>query len=289
MPPATRRRPPAVASIPLKVRRPALEFESANPIWTPAHLDFGYSFNGGSLTLPYLEPYLIRVMREAKERLTKQQPGLDRLDALQHDIDLFCGQEGQHYKIHSRYNAMLREHYAGIEELEAEIEADFARMLREESLEFNLGYSAGFETTGMIMAQMFFHGSVASLEGADRATADLWGWHLAEEYEHRCVAFDVYQALGGSWPSRVRMYFYQQRHLTRFGQRAAEHMRRQDEEAGRIPISARSDPRMRRLGRRRDRYALRRVAGAMLPWHDPRAHEPLPDADRLLDLVDRAA
>ena len=140
----------ALPSIEIVVRRPTLGFREAETIWTPAHLDFGYTFNGGSLTLPYLEPYLIRVMRKAKRALGSRRPDL------QADIDLFCAQEAQHYKLHAEYNAHLRERYTGLEAFETEIEADFARMLREESLEWNLGYTAGFETGGMIMALLFF-------------------------------------------------------------------------------------------------------------------------------------
>ena len=270
-------------AIELIVRRPDFDFREADPIWTPAHLDFGYSFNGGSLILPYLEPYLIRVMRQAKTEL--EERAHPRAAALSRDIDLFNGQEANHYRIHAAYNAMLRERYEGLEVFEAEIEADFARMLREESLEWNVGYSAGFETTGMVMAQLFFEGPRASFENVDRPTADLWGWHLAEEYEHRCVAFDVYQALYGGWRQRVKMFLYQQRHLMNLGTRAAEHMRRQDEAAGRISRSARRDPKMWWLDRRRDLFGLRHVAAALLPWHDPHTHAALPDADGLLSRV----
>ena len=56
-------------------------------------------------------------------------------------------------------------------ELEAEIEADFNRMLREETLAWNLGYSAGFETTGMVTSLLYFQNSAESLSGADPAVA----------------------------------------------------------------------------------------------------------------------
>ena len=267
---------PAENPIQLTVRRPDFDFSQANPIWTPEHLDFGYSFNGGSLVLPYLEPYLIRVMRQAKVELADRRPDLQR------DIDLFNGQEANHYKIHADYNALLRSKYEGLESYEAEIETDFARMLREESLEWNVGYAAGFETTGMVMAKLFFEGPRASLAHADPATSSLWAWHLAEEYEHRCVAFDVYRELFGSWRKRVRMFLFQQKHLYGLGSRAAEHMRKQDEAAGRIPVSARRDRRMRWLDRRRDLFGLRHIAVALLPWHDPRKHGSIQGAEDCL-------
>jgi len=39
--------------------------------------------------------------------------------------------------------------------------------------------------------------------GANPVIADLYRWHGAEEVEHRCVAYDVYEYLGGGWPLRV--------------------------------------------------------------------------------------
>ena len=167
----------ANAKISMTVRRPIFDYASTPRKGMPANPAFGYQLNGGSLTLPYLEPYLIRVMRQALEVLGDRRPDL------QEDIQLFNGQEANHFRIHSKYNAMLRERYDGIEELEAEIEADFARMLREETLEWNLGYAAGFETTGMVMSQLFFLDTAESRVGADAAVEGLWGWHLAEEYE----------------------------------------------------------------------------------------------------------
>ena len=273
-------------TIEIEVRRPDFAFESAEPIWTPANLDFGYQFNGGSLTLPYLEPYLIRVMRKAKARLADRLPSRP---SLQRDIDLFCAQEAQHFKLHAQYNAMLRERYDGLEAFEAEIEADFARMEKEESLAFNLGYAAGFETTGMLMAQLFFEGAVDSLEGADPATRQLWGWHLAEEYEHRCVAIEVFRALGGGYRERLRLFFYQQRHLMGFGTRAAAHMRAQDEAAGRLVFSPQAMRDMAKRQRRANRYGFRKMVAGLAPWHDPRAHPPLAGADAFLETLSPAS
>ena len=36
----------------------------------------------------------------------------------------------------------------------------------------------------------------------------LWRWHAAEETEHRAVAFDVYQAVGGGWLRRTGWFAY---------------------------------------------------------------------------------
>jgi len=276
----------AAAEIEMVVRRPSFAFAASARNWMPRNPTFGYQLAAGSLTLPYLEPYLIRVMRQAKTTLAERRP--DLLETLGPEIDLFNGQEANHFKLHARFNAMLRERYEGIAELEAEIQADFARMLRERSLEWNLGYSAGFETTGMIMSQLLFEDVPESLDGADPAVAGLWGWHLAEEYEHRCVAHDVYRALGSGWLERVRMYFVQQRHLMGFGERAAQQMREQDERAGHFRVAPEEAAALAATERRQQRAGLRHLVLAMMPWHDPRRHAPLARADDLLARLDWA-
>lgn len=273
---------PTAREIEITVRRPDFDYGETPRNWMPRNPSFGYRLNGGSLTLPYLEPYLIRVMRQAKEALGDRRPDL------QHDIDRFNGQEANHFKLHARYNAMLRERYEGIEEIEAEIKADFERMLREESLEWNLGYSAGFETTGMVVAQCFFDGCRDSLEEADPAVRGLWGWHLAEEYEHRCVAFDVFRALGGGYIDRVKMFVHQAKHLNGFGARAAALMQAQDEASGAFAPSAAERAAYARVERAQERYAKRLIRRALMPWHDPGRHAPLTPADQFLGALDWA-
>ena len=50
----------------MKVRIPEIDFSKVPPIWAPANPAFGHKYDGASLMLPYLEPYLIKVMRKAQ-------------------------------------------------------------------------------------------------------------------------------------------------------------------------------------------------------------------------------
>lgn len=43
----------------------------------------------------------------------------------------------------------------------------------------------------------------ALLDGCEPRLKALWLWHSAEEAEHKCTAFDLYRALGGSHAWRV--------------------------------------------------------------------------------------
>src|SRR5262245_51880970 len=162
-------------------RRAPIDFESTNPLWTPAHPAFGQALNGGSSVLPYLEPYLIKVMKLARERIAPEQ------SRLLSELAIFNQQEANHYTTHARYNAVLRRHYAGLEPFEEKIRDDFERFLTRRSLRFNLAYSEGFECLGAIQAELLFERADALLAGADPAVTALWRWHLAEEFEHRTV------------------------------------------------------------------------------------------------------
>jgi predicted metal-dependent hydrolase len=45
-----------------------------------------------------------------------------------------------------------------------------------------------------------------ALEGAEERLQTLWLWHSAEESEHRSTAFDIYQAMGGGYAWRLRVF-----------------------------------------------------------------------------------
>ena len=96
-----------------------------------------------SLTMPYLEPYLIRMMLKAREHVDD--------DTLLEDMKRFCQQEGNHYRNHARLNTIIRSKFntetaAELLRIEAELKADYDRFLESESMAFNLAYAEGFES-----------------------------------------------------------------------------------------------------------------------------------------------
>jgi uncharacterized protein len=109
-----------------------------DPVWIPGNPVRSHLFNGFSLTMPYLEPLLIRSMVKAQEHISDR----DLLD----DMAGFNQQEGHHYKCHRRYNELLKANgYPELEELEQHMTEDYVR-LKTRSLRTQLAYSAGFES-----------------------------------------------------------------------------------------------------------------------------------------------
>ncbi len=157
-----------------------------------------------SLTMPYLEPYLIRTFRAVAKRITDP--------VLAGDLRAFIAQEAQHFQNHRRVNEMIKGQLgpdvAGkVQKIEDRLDADYRRFTATRSDRFNVVYAEGFEAMTCAMAMTFFaRASVGKGLGSDGhfgSWQQLWAWHAAEEIEHRNVAFDVYEHLHGGWPYRV--------------------------------------------------------------------------------------
>lgn len=247
----------------MKARLPEIDFRNANPRWMPAAPGFAHQLNGVSLLLPYLELYLVKVMRAARPRVAEIAPHLLP------DLDVFNQQEANHYKVHAAYNRVMHQHYPGLEGFEAEIRADFERFISEKSLAWNLSYCEGFESDGLISSEFFLQKIDDLLETADPAVTALWRWHLAEECEHRNVAYDVLKALYPGWLHRIRGYRYCAYHLFHFTSRVRDHMTALDIENDHC-INDGDQKRAESLFRRRSSWFHKpRIARIYMPWYSP--------------------
>ncbi len=168
-----------------------------------------------SLTMPYLEPYLIRTFRSIADNITDP--------VLAADVREFIGQEAQHFQNHRRINTIIKEQLgaavaAKLQKVEDRLEADYRRFNAEKSRRFNLVYAEGFEAMTCAMAMTMFEEVSSGTRAGDGrfgAWQELWAWHAAEEIEHRNVAFDVYEHLDGSWARRVTGSLRAQAHFHR--------------------------------------------------------------------------
>ena len=207
----------------MRTRFPKFDFSSSPAHWTK-NPEFAQKANAASLIPAYIEPFLLKVMQRAREKIdpSKKQ--------LLSDIDIFCKQEMQHLRQHRDFNKRMHSlGYAGLIPFERDYEAGYERFLKEKSLRFNLAYCEGFECLSATACELWFEGYSEFLEGADPETADMWRWHLAEEFEHRTVAHEVYHELSGLDPVsqyfyRVYGYIYAVVHLGRFTKKVAQYL-----------------------------------------------------------------
>lgn len=191
----------------LVVRRIPFEFpDDLEPRWNPGKVEWSYMVDGASVTMPYLEPYLIKSVRMA----------LDRIDdaELRAEADAYCTQEGQHFRQHRRFNELLAaKGYAALREVEARMEKEYAGFLARRSLDFRLAYAAGFESMALAVGHWLTEERELLFAGSDSRVASLVLWHFVEEIEHKRTAFDVYQAVVGNYPYRVMGIFAASFHI----------------------------------------------------------------------------
>lgn len=160
-----------------------------DPRWTPHVPEFAAAANSVSLLMPFAEPYVVASVRAAVDDLELTDPDLAA------DAHAYAVQEAQHHGQHRRFNDVVMGAYPGLRRVERVLRWVFAR-LRRRSNRFGLAFAAGFETIAFVAARWVDEHQVL-LRDAEPTAATLFLWHLAEEVEHKEVAFDVYQAAGG--------------------------------------------------------------------------------------------
>lgn len=255
----------------ITVRYPDFKFESAGPHWAK-DIEFAHQWNGTSVIPAYVEPYLIKVFESARPLIKDEQ--------LQRDMDLFMNQERQHCFFHLKYNRMLREHYPKIREYEDRLKAELNDFLKNKPLRFHLAYAEGFESSfGVLNARIWLDDLSEFREGADPETLALWDWHMAEEYEHREVCFNVYMTLFGRGPINwiVNGYFYRlygayfaMKHLGAFTARCMYHMLKEDWKKMTPEEVEASKARAAALGKKIKKLMNRRMWALFSPFYNPK-------------------
>lgn len=256
----------------LTIRYPAIDFSKVKPHWA-RNIAFAQDRNATSLIPTPVEPWLIKLLQSVLDKLPADKP------ELREDVLGFIRQESQHFKQHRLFNeAMVAHGYPRLAEFEQRLAADLDEFMKTRSLKFLLAYADGFESLGAVSGLIWFEKSDRMLEGADPNAVALWKWHMAEEFEHREVCFDVYHALFGRgfWNAIVNGYFYRiygflfaMRHLKSHSDRMRDYMLAID--LGRMTAAEKAQ-----LARDTREYAafqrkhfLTQLLKNFLPWYDP--------------------
>lgn len=157
-------------------------------------------FNALSFSFPAGEQFFIDAVKlGALDLPDAERP---RFDA---ELKGFIGQEATHRRIHALFNEHLfAQGHRNV--WEARI---LKRRKRLEGADARgwVGATAATEHLTAILAEHLLAHHTTVLAGAEPRLRDLWLWHASEELEHRCVAFDLYRALGGNEKWRRRLFF----------------------------------------------------------------------------------
>lgn len=224
--------------------------------------DMSFTFLGAWMMLPYLEPFLIRTMRDALPHV--------RDPKLKEDLKRFCAQEGEHFKQHAKANDLIRAlhpSYEALLPLERELDQALKDWTKTKPLKFKLAYAEGFESMTSAMSRAQFE--VGLYDRTSSPLADLAKWHVMEELEHRSVAFDVYEHVVGSWFYRMKQSIWSQRHYFQWVKRFRDVLVAPQGEIFAAYSAPEIVARRKAYNRHYMRRGMPRVLATYMPWYDP--------------------
>jgi predicted metal-dependent hydrolase len=142
--------------------------------------------------MPTIEPFFVRSARAA----------LADLDAEQHqdfidETKRYIAQEAQHHGQHVAFNRLLDQRYRSVATLDRAIGRVYQAVEAKGSQQFNVGFAAASETMAYSAARWAADRRIELFTGADELATTLFLWHLAEEVEHKSVAYDLYWTIYG--------------------------------------------------------------------------------------------
>jgi hypothetical protein len=167
--------------------------------WNGGNPAVSHAFNALSFLFPQAERFFIQVAREVASSLDTTS---DR--ALAEAVQGFITQESCHSHQHHQYNDVLERQ--GFENV---VQTFIGRLQDRSHRDFSpltkLAIVCGYEHYTAILGN-YILSNPAVLRPASPDMALIWGWHSAEETEHKAVCFDLYRAAGGGWLRRVLVF-----------------------------------------------------------------------------------
>lgn len=155
-------------------------------------------FNALSMSFPVGEQFFIDSVRAGFKLLS---PELQ--DHFRVEVQGFVGQEATHRRLHALFNGHL-EKQGFVNDWGPRAQARM-RLLDGEDPRHMVAITAANEHFTAILADWMLR-NADLLGSSDQRLSTLWLWHSAEESEHKCTAFDIYQAAGGSHEWRVKWF-----------------------------------------------------------------------------------
>ncbi|MFK4050394.1 metal-dependent hydrolase [Acinetobacter venetianus] len=196
----------------LVARSVKFDFSNSPVQWIPNDPICSHLINGINLILPAGEFWFCRVYN-------KTLPYLNNLILID-DVKGFIRQEATHARAHQTAQEFLKQHDYDLETSFKKINWIFTILLGDRPLGIKALEKKSLEhlwlvtRVGVVAAIEHFTGVLGqwcmdntSWDKADPVIADMFRWHLAEEVEHRCVAFDLFKEM---IPNPVLFYLYRQ-------------------------------------------------------------------------------
>ncbi|HRG98087.1 MAG TPA: metal-dependent hydrolase [Polyangiaceae bacterium] len=179
---------------PIPVRRMTFDFSNERPYWVLGEPSLTHLLHALSAAFPEGERSFMESVAHYRKQITDP--------TLKKEVARFLAQEATHAKAHEELNAWVRAQGFDNEPLLASVKAriDLARQHLPPIM--RLAGTCALEHFTAIMAEQLLS-EPEMLAQFDPKMAELWLWHAIEETEHKAVAFDVYEHVGGTYPRRV--------------------------------------------------------------------------------------
>ncbi|MCD8523336.1 MAG: metal-dependent hydrolase [Saccharospirillaceae bacterium] len=122
---------------------------------------------------------------------------------LKAQVSGFIGQEAMHSKEHKAFNDLAEKHGFPANNLDRDlgILLRFARKVLPKKIQ--LAITVALEHYTAILAEQLLRDPSHQSNIQDPEALKLWMWHALEENEHKIVAYDVYNLVGGGYFTRV--------------------------------------------------------------------------------------
>lgn len=190
------KRPEKPRSLSIEPRRMDFVFDDRVPrYWFDNDPFLTHFLNAMSLLFPEGERFFVDAVRYFRDRV--EDP--DR----QKEISGFIGQEAMHSREHSSFNDFLARHGYPAQRLQDDLRRDLQFVREQVPRRRQLAITVALEHITAVMAELMLeHDDVR--ERVHCRVRPLWVWHAVEETEHKAVAWDLFQDVGGDYALRVK-------------------------------------------------------------------------------------
>lgn len=178
----------------IKAQRMGFEFDGQVPqYWLEDSPFLSHMMNALSVLFPQGEQFFVDSVRAYRDQIDDPK--------LKAEVRGFIGQEAMHSLEHMAMNQHVRDQGMPIEDMEKHLTVvlDIAKMLPKRH---QLAITCALEHMTAMMADMLLERDDIR-EGMHETMRPLWAWHAIEETEHKAVAYDVFQEVGGTYAERT--------------------------------------------------------------------------------------
>lgn len=190
---------------PVAARKTSFDLTHARVHWLADDAQATHTLNVGNLLFPTGERFFNDSLRNALPYVTDEH--------LRKEIRGFLGQEVTHGNEHERCVTRMEDHgidfrreldlfERGRKILDARVNA-LPEPLRRQAVLLMIAATAAAEHFTASLASYILEDNTWSDTAVDPDMRHLFLWHASEEIEHRHVAFDVYQHVGGGYVRRA--------------------------------------------------------------------------------------